>query len=117
MNALEMDSEGRVVEVVLGTEFSDYDRRTGDNKIRPKNWRRQLARTIRFVIQPVLHSVYDSLDRLATRGPIDNISLPIHSVLVPPLFHLRGATSTASSLLLHGLPSEVSCSPAVVVSK
>ena len=73
--------------------------------------------TIRFVIQPVLHLVYDSLDRLATRGPIDNISLPVHSVLVPPLFHLRGATSTASSLLLHGLPSEVSCSPAVVVSK
>ena len=74
--------------------------------------------TVRFVIQPVLHSVYDSLDRLATRGPIDNISLPVHSVPVPPLFHLRrGATSTASSLLLHGLPSEVSCSPAVVVSK
>ena len=43
--------------------------------------------------------------------------LPVHLVLVPPLFHLRGATSTASSLLFHGLPSEVSCSPAVVVSK
>ena len=26
----------RIVGVVLGTEFSDYDRRTGDNKTRPK---------------------------------------------------------------------------------
>ena len=31
-----MDSEGRIIEVVLGTELSDYDRRTGDNKTRPK---------------------------------------------------------------------------------
>ena len=31
-----MDSEGRIIEVVLGREFSDYDRRTGDNKTRPK---------------------------------------------------------------------------------
>ena len=31
--SLEMDdSEGRIIEVVLGTEFSDCDRRTGDNK-------------------------------------------------------------------------------------
>ena len=34
--SLQMDSEGRIIEVVLGTEFSDYDRRTGDNKTRPK---------------------------------------------------------------------------------
>ena len=54
-----MDSEGRIIEVVLqlGTEFSDYDRRTGDNKIRPKNWCRQFARKV---------SVYDSLGQLAT---------------------------------------------------
>ena len=31
-----MASEGRIIEVMLGTEFSDYDRRTGDNKTRPK---------------------------------------------------------------------------------
>ncbi len=54
-----MGSEGRIIEVVLGTEFSDYDRRTGDNKIKPKNWCRQFAR-------PRKVSVYDSLDRLAT---------------------------------------------------
>ena len=52
-----MDSEGRIIEVVLGTEFSDYDRRTGDNKTRPKNWCRQLA-------LPWKVSIYDSLDRL-----------------------------------------------------
>ncbi len=54
-----MDSEGRIIEVVLqlGTEFSDYDRRTGDNKIRPINWCRQFARKV---------SVYDSLGRLAS---------------------------------------------------
>ena len=30
--SLQMDSEGRIIEVVLGTECSDYDRRKGDNK-------------------------------------------------------------------------------------
>ena len=31
--SLQMDSEGRIIGgVVLGTEFSNYDRRTGDNK-------------------------------------------------------------------------------------
>ena len=53
-----MDSEGRIIEVVLGMEFSDYDRRTGDNKTRPKNWCMQFAR-------PRKVSIYDSLDRLA----------------------------------------------------
>ena len=53
-----MDSEGRIIEVVLGMEFSDNDRQTGDNKSRPKNWCRQLARQRKV-------SVYDSLDRLA----------------------------------------------------
>ena len=52
-----MDSEGRTIEVVLGTAFSDYDRRMGDNKTRPKNWCRQFARKV---------SVYYSLCRLAT---------------------------------------------------
>ena len=32
-----MDSEGKIIAVMLGTEFSDYDRRTGDNKTRFKN--------------------------------------------------------------------------------
>ena len=41
-----MDSEGRIVEVMLGTEFSDFDRRTGDHKTRPKNWCRQFARKV-----------------------------------------------------------------------
>ena len=31
-----MGSEGRIIAVVLGTGFSDYDRRTGNNKTRPK---------------------------------------------------------------------------------
>ena len=60
-----MDSERRIIEIVLGTEFSDYDRRTGDNKTRPKNWCRHeksVQAPIRFVI---LHSVYDSLGRIA----------------------------------------------------
>ena len=52
-----MDSESRIIEVALGTEFSDYDRRTSDNKTRPKNWCRQFARKV---------SVYDSLGRLAS---------------------------------------------------
>ena len=63
-----MDSEGRVIEVVLGTEFSNYDRRTGDNKTRPKTGAgsshgKSVQAPIRFVI---LRSVYDSLGRLAT---------------------------------------------------
>ena len=41
-----MDSEGRIIEVVLGTAFSDYDRRMGDNKTRPNNWCRQFARKV-----------------------------------------------------------------------
>ena len=44
--SLEMDSEGRIVEVVLGTEFSNFDRRTGDNKTRPNNWCRQFAQKV-----------------------------------------------------------------------
>ena len=40
-----MGSEGMIIERVLGTVFSDYDRRTGDNKTKPKNSkRRQFAR-------------------------------------------------------------------------
>ena len=34
--SLQMDSECEIIEVVLGTWFSDYDRRTGDNKTRTK---------------------------------------------------------------------------------
>ena len=34
-----MDSEGRIIEVVLGTDLSDYGRRTGDNKTSPKTVR------------------------------------------------------------------------------
>ena len=54
--------------VLLGTEFSDNDRRTGDNKTRPKtsagsSHGKSVQVPIRFVI---LHSVYDSLDRFAT---------------------------------------------------
>ena len=52
-----MDSEGRIIEVVLGTEFYDYDRRKGDNKTWPKHWCRKFERKL---------SVYDSLGRLAT---------------------------------------------------
>ena len=41
-----MDSEARIIEVVLGTEFSDYyERRTGDDKTRPENWCLQAVRT------------------------------------------------------------------------
>ena len=68
MNALEMDSEGRIVEVVLGTEFLTMTEeqviiklglKTGAGSSHGKS----VQATIRFVI---LHSVYDSLDRLAT---------------------------------------------------
>ena len=68
MNALEMDSEGRIVEVVLGTEFLTMtDERpiiklglkTGAGSSHGKS----VQAPIRFVI---LHSVYDSLGRLAT---------------------------------------------------
>ena len=52
-----MDSERRIFKVVLGTEFSDHDIRTGDNKTIPKNWCRQVA-------GPRKVTIYDSLDRL-----------------------------------------------------
>ena len=39
-----MDSEARIIEVVLSTELSDYDRRTGGNKTGHENWCRQFAR-------------------------------------------------------------------------
>ena len=53
---------------MLGTEFSDYDRRTGDKKHGLKTGAGSSHGTsvqapIRFVI---LHPVYDSLGRLAT---------------------------------------------------
>ena len=38
VQSLQIHSEGMIIEVVLGTEFSDHNRRTGDNKTRPKNW-------------------------------------------------------------------------------
>ena len=41
--SLEKDSGGRIIEVLLGTEFSGYDRRTSDNYTRPK----QLVQTVR----------------------------------------------------------------------
>ena len=47
-----MDSESRIIEVVLCSEFSDYDRRTGDTTTRP-------------FARPRKVTVYDSLDRLA----------------------------------------------------
>ena len=62
MNALEMDSEGRIVEVVLGTDeraIIKLGLQTGASSSHGKS----VQATIRFVI---LHSVYDSLDRLAT---------------------------------------------------
>ena len=66
--SIEMDSEGRIIEVVLGTEFSDYDRRTGDTTTRPKNWCRQFARKVgpsaNFVRYSSLRFFY--LGRLAT---------------------------------------------------
>ena len=58
--SLQMDSEGRIIEVVLGTEFSDYDRRTGDNKTKPKNWCRQFA----WKVGPRTNSVRKSSFRL-----------------------------------------------------
>ena len=65
---LEMGSEGEIVEVLLSREFSDFDRRTGDNKTRPttgagSSHRKSVQPPLRFVI---LHSVYDSLGRLVT---------------------------------------------------
>ena len=66
--SLQMDSEGRIIEVVLGSEFSDYDRRTTITKLGLKTGAgsshgKSVLAPIRFII---LHSVYDSLGRLAT---------------------------------------------------
>ena len=68
MNVLEMDSEGRIVEVVLGTEFLTMTDERAIIKLGLKtgagsSHRKSVQATIRFVI---LHSVYDSLDLLAT---------------------------------------------------
>ena len=66
MNALEMDSEGRIVEVVLGTEFLTMTDERAMIKLGLKTGAgsshgKSVQATIRFVIQPViLHSVYDS---------------------------------------------------------
>ena len=45
-----MDSEGRIIEVVLSTEFSDYDSRTGDNKTKV-NWPSCLSTEPNFVLR------------------------------------------------------------------
>ena len=71
-----MDSEGRIIEVVLATEFSDYDRRTGNNKPRPKNWCRQFAR-------PRKVSGYDSLDRLATASERTSSCIQAIHIIMP----------------------------------
>ena len=68
MNALEMDSEGRVVEVVLGTEFLTMTDERAIIKLGLKTGAgsshgKSVQAPIRFVI---LRSVYYSLDRLAT---------------------------------------------------
>ena len=68
MNALDMDSEGGIVDIVLGTEFLTMtDERaiiklgltTGSGSSHGKS----VQATIRFCF---LHTVYDYLDRLAT---------------------------------------------------
>ena len=72
MNALEMDSEGRIIEVVLGTEFQTMTDERAIIKLGLKTGAgtshgKSVQATIRFVIQPViLHSFFDSLDRLAS---------------------------------------------------
>ena len=67
MNALQIDSEGRIVEVVLGTEFLTEFLTMGDNKTMPNNWCKQFARKVSPSDNSVRYSsVYDSpLDRLA----------------------------------------------------
>ena len=63
-----IDSEGRFIEIVLGTEFFLlWKRRPGDNKTRPttgadSSHGKSAQAPTRFVI---LHSVYDSLGGLA----------------------------------------------------
>ena len=68
MNALEMDSEGRIVEIVLGTEFLTMTDERAIIKLGLKTGAgsshgKSVQAPIRFFI---LHSVYDSLDRLTT---------------------------------------------------
>ena len=63
-----MDSEGRIIEVVLGTEFSDYEDEWAIIKLGLKTCAgsshgKSVQAPIRFV---TLHSVYDSIGRLAT---------------------------------------------------
>ena len=67
MNALEMDSGGRIVEVMLGTEFLTMTDKRAIIKLGLKTGAgsshgKSVQAPTRFVI---LHSVYDSLDRLA----------------------------------------------------
>ena len=62
-----MDSEAGIIELVLGTEFSNYDERAiiklGLQTGAGSSHGMSVQAPIRFVI---LHSVYDSLGRLAT---------------------------------------------------
>ena len=56
------------MEVVLGTEFSDYGRRTGDNTTRPRNGCRQLA----WKVGPSANSVrYTSFPLILSRSTRD----------------------------------------------
>ena len=101
-----VNSECRIIEVVLGTECSDYDRRTGDNKTRPNtgagsSHRKSVLAPFRFVI---LHSVYDSLDRLGTEWTIRLITQTyLSSMSVKCIIDLfRGACAVKGNVQVAG---------------
>ena len=56
--SIRMDFGGRIIAVVLCTEYSDYDRLTGDTKTRPKNWCRQFALKVDPMVNLVRYSSF-----------------------------------------------------------
>ncbi len=89
MNALEMDSEGRIVEVVLGTEFLTMTDERAIIKLGLKigagsSHGKSVQAIILFVI---LHSVYASPDRLATASERTSSHLKIeHTTQIQTIY-------------------------------
>ena len=94
-----MDSESSIIEVVIRTESSDYDRRTGDNKTWPKNWCRQFARP-----QKVL--VCDSLDRLANASERTASTFIYNALFIPIIISHNHNTGQYTEIRQTVLPNK-----------
>ena len=108
-----MDSGGTTIEVVLGTEFSDYDRRTEDNKTvglktgAGSSHGKSVQAPIRFVI---LYSVYDSLGRLAIRlngSPSPSKTCPRAYQLSLTHIFILAPEVTVLALIIHLIPKAI----------